>query len=206
MGDAVIFNVKFNSLVTTYKNNPLYFEKIQTEKIEEGIIKITLSWIDSIKFKDKIVKREPRIVDAILFEEYKKLIVFSDSESEVNYFVIKISQYLKFEVSEILLFEKIFNNCLLKRMSDVKIIALNIKNKYGEEKIINILDEYKKEKINEIINDKNVQIISLTIGLKRNLNFFLDKRSIISTPDNLKGKETIELYEELIKIYDKIYI
>lgn len=204
--DAIIFKVEVNKNKEggkPYRKHSPFFESLTEKEISSNITQVTLKWIDSTKFKDKMVKRESKIVQGLLFEEYSKLIVFSESESETSYFIIRAQEKYSFKVSEVLLYDDFSKGFLSNKWKDTEIIAFNLKNEFGEEFILNTKGRcfQLKNELTDILAEKENNIISITFKFGKNFYFSMDKRSVISVPDNLTQAETISLYKELVKVY-----
>lgn len=201
MADVIIFDIERKRVNTTKnkRKSPSPFESFTDRYISEGVKEIILKWIDSIKFKDKIIKREPRIVSALMFENYNKLLVFSESESEIQYFGVKIEEKFSVYLRELNLYEQLYKKCLSSDMNAIKVVALNIKGQLNEEMLFNTSDI--DEELSTILKTNENHIISITFMLGEDKYFTIDKRSVISIPDNVLEDERIKLYEELFKFH-----
>ncbi|APH06535.1 hypothetical protein [Bacillus weihaiensis] len=201
MADVIIFNIdqKQENTIKSKRKLSSPFESFTDQYISEGVKEIVLKWIDSIKFKDKIIRREPRVVSALMFEKYNKLLVFSESESEIQYFCVKIEEKYNVYLKELNLYQQLYNKFLSSNSNKIKVIALNIKEQFNEENVLNISDT--EDELSFILRTNEEHTISITFTLGEDKYLTMDKRSVISIPDNVLEEERLKIYEELFELY-----
>src|SRR5690625_4018572 len=91
------------------------FEIFNFKVIDSDILEVKYKWLDSIKIKDKIVSRKQKTVKSWIYHKINHIIVFANSESDVNFFKIKIQKSLHVIFKDINIFEKWKKEYLNKR-------------------------------------------------------------------------------------------
>jgi len=180
------------------------FEIFNFKVIDSDILEVKYKWLDSIKIKDKIVSRKQKTVKSWIYHKINHIIVFANSESDVNFFKIKIQKSLHVIFKDINIFEKWKKEYLNKRLWIADLTNIQIKNNiipYDDEKMINIsVHRLDFKEINGYLTKRLDSLVSLTFKYKssNNITFYLDPKSIISFPDTIKLNEMIEIFEEVL--------
>ncbi|RKD24551.1 hypothetical protein BEP19_09225 [Ammoniphilus oxalaticus] len=205
MNNAVVFKIEVGKteVLDYVQSPPSFFESLTEKKIALNVVEITLKWIDSVKFKDKIIKREPKVVRAVLFKKYNRLLLLSESEREVQYFISRVQKEYNFILKEMSLYSHFMNNYIKNSKDKWKVIAINMRSKTGDEITINVRGLKKNTEGDILKGFSGIEdsILSITCKIGNDYYFTVDKRSSVSTPDNITENEALEMYEELFKLY-----
>lgn len=190
MADAVIYKIIDGDFINEFSVKLSPFEIFEKEQINSYVTSYSLKWLDCAKYKHKIVKREPRIVEGWFFKKNNIFIIFSDSESEIEFFLMRLTKTSNVKFNKVELFDDIIKGN--------RLISIVIKDINNSTAILNMVD-INEDIFNELL--KNDEIINATFEIKPILYFSVDKNSVISLPDNYSNKEILNAYEEIIIEY-----
>ncbi|MEC5425126.1 hypothetical protein QGM71_16695 [Virgibacillus sp. C22-A2] len=180
------------------------FEVFNFKVIDSDILEVEYKWLDSIKIKDKIVSRKQKTVKSWIYHKINHIIVFANSESDVNFFKIKIQNSLHVIFKDINIFEKWKKDYLNKGLWIADLTNIQIKNNiipYDDEEMINIsIHHLDFKEINAYLTKRLDSLVSLTFKYNgsNNITFYLDPKSIISFPDTIRLNEMIEVFDEVL--------
>ncbi|MBT2616136.1 MULTISPECIES: hypothetical protein [unclassified Bacillus (in: firmicutes)] len=195
--DCKIFKVKNNfSIDKIISCNSSIFESYEVEYLNDSVIEISFSWIDHLKFQDKIISREKKNVVIIYMRFLNLIFCFGNTESSILFAIKKIERVAEFEGEEVNIFEYLKKQFLINNNDFMELISVSFlkepsvvdKNEIMNIDIVDINDtEFK-----EIITNK--EITSFLFYSEENAcYFFIDNSSVLCFDDNAKKKDVVNI-------------
>lgn len=195
--DCILFklnkSVQINedSIYSTPNKN---FEKFDIQKLNDKVLKLTYSWLDPVRIRNKIIARDNVSVTFLYFLNLKTFACFGNSESYISYAISKLESKLKLPTLEkvnLFLFCKtqILNNINSKT---ARLTSIHI---YNKNKLLTECDEgdlkkysIKTLKIEELVEFLRSEYLESFTYKSDDYNtyFYIDKESVISFPENIK--------------------
>ncbi|GED26922.1 hypothetical protein BAG01nite_30240 [Brevibacillus agri] len=201
--NCVFYNVDdINRIKNSIKINTSLFDKFQIEEDCSDYTKVTYTWIDHIRVRDKIVGREQKTVSFLLLGPSNIICFFLNSESKMVFIIKKLIDISQVSFKKLNLFNIFINGRLDEKKTLFKIINYHVKKPsttYNE----NIFWEINNEEIgrSEIRNFYDSNLITNLTLKSNNIYFYLDSQSVVSFNDTDGIKEILDV---IVKITGNI--
>lgn len=199
--DCTIYKVNnkipFENIGDSTLNNRRY-EKFVTSVIRKDIVKITYSWLDPVKVRDKIVSNDTRSVTFIYFPNKDILGCFGSSESCIGHALNKIQMEFKVVLDKVNTFEIIENKIFENKNWFGKVVGLHIYDKsFSNEKKISIKD-LSLQDLKNYYQNYIVTCFTCYSDFDKTY-FYLDKESVLTFPDNIKEDVVYNVLEKFVE-------
>jgi|SRR5699024_5505133 len=194
-------NLSMNHIAKYLTSNT--FEKYSLKKLNDKILDVEFTWLDSIKIRDKIVSRKQKTIRSWIYLDMNYIVLFGSSESDVNFFKTKLQNLLGITIKELNLYSEWRWNYLHKRSWIATLTSIQLKDEitpYDEGRITSIqVNNLTLEEVKRILTERMNLIISLTFSYRKynKITFYMDPKSVISFPDTIHLNEMIVILDEV---------
>lgn len=197
--NCIFYNVgDVQSIKNGMQINTSLFDRFDVDETNSNYTKVTYSWIDHIRVKDKIVGRQQKSVSFILFELENVVCFFLNSESKMIFIINKLIEISQTYFTKIDIFNLFINNLLSKKEIIFKLINLHVNKQpttYNEVDFWEIsIEETNMDEFSIFFHSGRITSITLK---NKNSYFYLDSQSVVSFNDT---DEIREIFDVVIKI------
>ncbi|MDQ0976003.1 hypothetical protein QFZ31_005881 [Neobacillus niacini] len=154
------------------------------DSYEEEILHASISWLDPIKVREKIITTERKAINFLVFKENKVICLFGGSESQIAYTISKLFTFFSVLLEKIDIFgiykKKVLKSNSFNGLTITSIDMAKQQSGFDNNTYINIsVNDIKEKNLEKYINSP--EILSLILLYKeKQLYFSLDVFSVVS--------------------------
>jgi hypothetical protein len=205
MRDSIIYKSKSVILFNNFKSNTPY-EELKVNKFSENSLKITYTWFDPLKVRDKIIAKDQKTITIIYFKKQNILSCFGNSESQIGYVISRIEKILKINLEKVDIFSNysaIINSELISiHIQETDFRTTELLESGIEEQVSLSLKDIPQNILTEYFNNGRVTLLTFRYCENNKLltYFYVDKGSVVTFPDTVKEDVIYNVLEKAINI------
>ncbi|OME01128.1 hypothetical protein BSK54_14830 [Paenibacillus odorifer] len=171
------------------------FEKCKSYEIGE------YTWVDTVRFKDKIISRNKKHVAIVYFKENSLCALFSNSESDVAFVSGQLNKLFSFKLEKKFIFDEVItslkNNDYKLKFPNLTSVQFRIKvDEEIDREVTSDVSKIHREQILYLLDTQKIFNTNFTTSFK--VHFDLDCSSVFSFHDNSTLEEIINVLESYI--------
>lgn len=188
---------------TIKKKRRSSFEIVEKNEINDDVFKLTYEWADSTRIEEKYQKKVIKNIESWVFKNYKKMVIFSFSESDVKYFISKFELLTGAEIKPINIY-KYYIRQSIEEVNLENLLAFTYKKvslSYSDENIMRVSRKNLNYlNLKDLMGNDNYEILTLTIKVNKGLVFEVDCNSSISLKETYSVDEKIGIISHLVEV------
>ncbi|WP_098742059.1 hypothetical protein [Paenibacillus sp. EZ-K15] len=200
--DCTLFKIQNLGNTVTTKKIGLYEEFVCHEKLNSASF-LHFSWVDPIKYRDKVIAKDKKMIFFLLFPAQGVICFFSNSESDLFFVTSKLNTEFMMDVKKINIFDSLEKS--LKFNSDqFRLVALQVITLFGDiEKATTFsYEDTKKSEFSNILKEGRISHIEY-YHKQAKINFSIDCQSSVSFYDTDTFDEIKNVLEGMVEYFEE---
>lgn len=196
--ECTIFGISNKTYTSPHSVKIGYFEEFLLNEYSQSIQLCEYTWVDTIKYRDKIVSRSKKRVNILYFKKEMIVVFFSNSESDVAFVSSQLNKLFSLELIRIDIFNDIKHELIMKQNieNNPQLISIHMRMPLDNDvdKDISLdVSKIEEKQFEKILMSNN--LVSLKFISSEGLHFDVDRTSVFSFNDNDTLEEIINVLQ-----------